>query len=221
MTSTRFALGIMARAPVEGRCKTRLAAAFGPAGAAGLYRAMLLDTLDAFGRVGAARSTIVAAPEDDGPSLLRALAPPGWDVVAQRGADLGARLGGAFAALGAGMDAVALVDSDSPTVDTAPVAAALAQLRGPRRALMGPCDDGGYYLLAMTTFEPAVLEGIAWSTPRVAEQTRQRCRDLGIALDELPVGYDVDWPADVDRLRRELRAEPGRAPRVAAWMETA
>jgi glycosyltransferase A (GT-A) superfamily protein (DUF2064 family) len=84
-------------------------------------------------------------------------------------------------------------------------------LRAPREALMGPCADGGYYLIALTSPETRVFDAIDWSTSRVQEQTRDRCAALGISLRELPAGYDVD---DAEGLAR-LRAEPQRATRVA------
>ena len=208
-------LGIMARAPIAGHCKTRLAAALGDEAAAELYRAMLLDSLDVFGRVGATRLAVMTAPEHDGIAVMRALVPPEWEVVAQEGAGLGARLAHAFRTLGQDADAVVLVDSDSPTVAAAPVAHALARFSGPRRALMGPCDDGGYYLIGLTTQELGILDGITWSTTKVADETRARCAALGLALEELPPAYDVDRPEDLERLRAELAHNPERAPRTA------
>jgi uncharacterized protein len=215
------ALGVMARAPVPGRCKTRLSEAIGARDAADLYRAMLVDSLRLFGRVGASRCTIMAAPEDDGPRVLSGLAPPPWDVVVQEGEGLGARLAHAFRTLGARGEPVLLVDSDSPTVDGTAIAGAVARFRGAGRALMGPCDDGGYYLIGLTTLELGILEGIPWSTSAVAEQTRARCAALGLHLEELPSGYDVDGPEDVARLRAELAAHPERAPATAKFFGVA
>jgi uncharacterized protein len=208
----------MARAPVAGRCKTRLAAAVGPDRAAQIYGAMLLDTLSAFSTVGAARHVVLAAPDDDGVRALQAIAPAPWEVVAQRGEGLGARLACAFLDLGAEGAGVALVSSDSPTVSTAGVRDALSRTHAPRRALVGPCDDGGYYLIGLTSTqdgELGILDAIEWSTPRVLAQTRERCRKLGLVLEELAPGYDVDEPADLDRLRRELGRSPHLAPRTA------
>jgi rSAM/selenodomain-associated transferase 1 len=214
MTTT---IGVMARAPVAGRCKTRLAASVGDAFAAELCRAMLLDTLAAIERVfDLNRLVVMAAPDHGGAPLLRALASPRWEVVAQEGEGLGARLAHAFTTLGAGGNPVALVDSDSPTASWEAARRALARLRGPRRACMGPCTDGGYWLIAMTTIELGILEGIAWSTATVAPETRARCSALGLALEELPVGHDVDGPDDLAWLREELHRHPERAPRTAA-----
>jgi rSAM/selenodomain-associated transferase 1 len=210
----------MARAPIPGRCKTRLATAMGDHHAARLCRGMLLDTLGHVERAWPpeARLVVMAAPEDDGVNAIRALAPSRWEVIAQDGADLGERLSHAFTALSvdAADGAVALVDADSPTAPWAEAAAAVAGLVGPRRACMGPCEDGGYWLLALTTIELRVLAGIAWSTDRVAAQTRERCRELGIALREVGFAYDVDVPSDLERLRAELERHPSLAPHTAA-----
>jgi rSAM/selenodomain-associated transferase 1 len=205
----------MARAPLARHCKTRLAVAVGAEKAAAIYHAMLLDSLDTFSRVGASRCVVMAAPEHDGVAHLRRVVPPSWEVIAQEGEGLGARLAHAFRVLGERGAPVVLTDSDSPTVDGAAIAHALARFAGPRKALMGPCDDGGYYLIGLTTLELGILDGISWSTPEVAAQTRVRCAALRISLEELPLGYDVDGPPDLDRLREELTHLPERAPRTA------
>jgi uncharacterized protein len=212
----RVTLGVMARAPVSGQCKTRLAKVLGAEAAARLYGAMLADSFEAYGRAGADRQVVLAAPEEDGVATLGNLAPSGWEVVGQEGANLGERLARAACALGADGSAVVLVDSDSPTVPIEPVARALQRLAGPRRALLGPCVDGGYYLVGLTTPEPGVFRNIPWSTPGVLAATRARCAELSISLEELPPWYDVDEPADLERFRAELARHPDRAPRCAA-----
>lgn len=212
---SHIALGMMARAPVVGRCKTRLASAIGNERAVRLYEAMVADSCDAFARAGADRLVVMAAPEDDGVARLRAIAPSSWDIVAQVGEGLGERLAHAFRTLGEDGSSVALVDSDSPTVPMAPVAEALARFSGERRALVGPCVDGGYYLIGLTTLDLGVLRDVPWSTPGVLPTTRARCAELRLALEELPEGYDVDDAASFARLCAELREHPDRAPRSA------
>jgi rSAM/selenodomain-associated transferase 1 len=213
-------IAVMARAPVPGRCKTRLAASVGDARAAELCRAMLLDTLAAIEqRFARSRLVVMAAPEHEGPSLLRALAPPRWEIVGQKGEGLGLRLAHAFETLGAGGAPIALVDSDSPTASWESAERALLHLRGTRQVCMGPCTDGGYWLIAMTTIVLGILEGISWSTPTVAAETRARCATLGLTLEELPMGRDIDGPEDLAWLRDELRQHPERAPRTAAMLE--
>src|SRR5437867_3556031 len=99
----------MARAPLAGKCKTRLARAIGEAAAARLYEAMLLDRLDMLSSDGLSalgvpiRRVVLVAPEHDGVAALRRLAPR-WEVIAQRGDDLGARLSNGLLALTGGTD---------------------------------------------------------------------------------------------------------------------
>lgn len=212
-------IGVMARAPVAGRCKTRLARTFGPEEAARVYAAMLADRLAALDALPGARRVIVAAPEDDGVAVLGRIAPLGFQIVAQRGADLGERLASAFQDLIADRGdggLVCLVDSDSPTVSFADLWPALTRPRAARSVVAGPCEDGGYYLIGMTSFERGVLSDIPWSTSGVMPATRDRCAALGLHLDELPEAYDVDEAADLERLERDLHGRPQIAPHTAA-----
>jgi rSAM/selenodomain-associated transferase 1 len=209
-------LGVMARAPVAGRCKTRLVPALGAEGAASLYDAMLRDSLDAYTRVRATRHVVLGAPEENGCAALRALAPSGWEVIPQTGPGLGQRLAAAMTTLGASGDAVVIASSDSPMAPVEALEAARGVLRAPRHVLLGPCTDGGYYLIGVSETQPGVLDGITWSTSAVLTETRARCKSLGLALRELPVTFDVDEPADLGTLEAAVRADPGRAPRVAA-----
>ncbi|GAC1393622.1 MAG: DUF2064 domain-containing protein [Polyangiales bacterium] len=223
MTAT---LAVMARAPVPGRCKTRLAAGLGPVGAAALYRAMLLDSLAALARIPDVRRVVMAAPEDDGVAALGALAREiggDWSIVPQHGEGLGARLLASLTALTtltADGAPVVLLDSDSPTLPVAALSAALPSLGG-THALLGPCDDGGYWALGAPRAEPGLFEGVPWSTAEVAPATRARMRMLEWTWTELPTCFDVDEPGDLERLRAALRADPSCAPRSAAWLERA
>ncbi len=208
-------LAVMARAPTPGSCKTRLSPRLSPQEAATFYQAMLLDTLDALSEVTCGRRVVLAAPEDDGVARLRELVPAAWEVVSQRGADLGERLANGMRDLSLPEKALALVSSDAPTMPIPAVSAALESLGLLPRALLGACDDGGYYLIAMNVLELGVFSGISWSTPIVAEQTRLRLRELALPWDELPIAIDIDTPPDLDRLRAELSRRPGLALRCA------
>jgi rSAM/selenodomain-associated transferase 1 len=207
-------IGVMARAPLPGLCKTRLVPVLGREGAAHLYQAMLLDTLEGVERLGPERMVVLAAPEDDGVSVLRGLISPSWELHPQRGPDLGARLQSAFRDLHCDGALVCLIDSDSPVVRWASLGRALRAPRSARAAIAGPCEDGGYYLIGMTSLELGILDAIPWSTSAVMSATRSRCQALSIALDELPMSWDVDEAADVERLVQELGAEPDLAPRT-------
>lgn len=213
----RLTLAVMARAPVAGRCKTRLGARIGAEAAARLYEAMLLDTLEGLAAV-PARHVLLAAPEDDGVRLLAALAPRGWEVVAQRGDDLGARLANGLRDLEQDRELVCLLSSDSPTLPMGALAVALSDLRcrSSNSVVAGPCEDGGYYLIGMTSMQPRLFESMPWSTSQVMAVTRERCVELGLDLVELTPWFDVDEPSDLERLRADLARDPAVAPRTAA-----
>ena len=213
-------IGVMARAPIAGRCKTRLAKTLGAESAARLYAAMLADRLAAVDALPGALRILLAAPEDDGVAVLRRLAPAGWVILEQRGADLGERLGNAFRDLLGNGGLVCLVDSDSPLVSFAILGPELTKPRGPRTVVAGPCEDGGYYLIGMTSLELGILHEIPWSTPDVMPKTRERCRTLGLHLEELAEAYDVDESADVDRLEHDLRERPELAPETSAALRS-
>ena len=133
---------------------------------------------------------------------------PDFVLLPQRGENFGERL--YFAAVdlfNCGFESVCLIDSDSPTVPAENFAQAVKLLRCPGdRIVLGPCDDGGYYLIGIKKPHQEIFERIDWSTERVLAQTKQRGRELGLEVKLLPAGYDVDDEASLRRLCRELLA---------------
>jgi glycosyltransferase A (GT-A) superfamily protein (DUF2064 family) len=95
--------------------------------------------------------------------------------------------------LARGHDAACVLSSDGPTLPTERLVEAASLLLAPgRRAVLGPAEDGGYYLLGVRTAHPGLFADIAWSTASVAEETRARARSLSLPLVELAPWYDVD-----------------------------
>src|SRR5439155_1035088 len=107
-----------------------------------------------------------------------------------------------------GFASVCLINSDSPTVpaETFTQAADLLRLPGDR-IVLGPCDDGGYYLIGFKKLHREIFERIDWSTEHVLDQTLQRAADIGAEVKLLPAGYDVDDRATLERLCSELLGE--------------
>lgn len=133
------------------------------------------------------------------------------DAVRQRGRDLGARLHAALAEAAADHPrGVAAVGSDHPGLPLARVRQAFARLDDGADAVLGPAGDGGYYLVALAAgaVDERLFADVPWSTPGVLAVTEARCRELGLRLDLLPAGDDVDEPADLERLAAAL-AEGG------------
>jgi hypothetical protein len=117
---------------------------------------------------------------------------------------------------------VCLIGSDSPTVPTKNFAQAVRLLqRAGDRVVLGPCEDGGYYLIGLKKPHKELFERIDWSTERVLAQTRQRAREIGLEVKLLPGGYDVDDSASLRRLCKELlsgKQSDSVAPRTRKFL---
>jgi glycosyltransferase A (GT-A) superfamily protein (DUF2064 family) len=87
--------------------------------------------------------------------------------------------------------------------------------------VLGPSDDGGYYLIGLKQNHRQVFERIDWSTERVLEQTKQRARELSLEVNLLSTGYDVDDAATLHRLCDELlsdKSERDLAPNTRQFL---
>jgi Uncharacterized protein conserved in bacteria (DUF2064) len=108
-----------------------------------------------------------------------------------------------------GHESAVMLNADSPTLPTELlVRTAVALASEGDRIVLGPADDGGYYLLGMNAAHAHLLADIPWSTHRVAETTRNRAAELGLAVVELPSWYDVDNPESLRRLVGETLDPP-------------
>jgi uncharacterized protein len=108
--------------------------------------------------------------------------------------------------LGRGHGAAVVLNSDSPTLPTALLIETAELLAQPGdRAVLGPSNDGGYYLLGLKTAHRRLFEDIAWSTEHVAAQTLERATEIGLEVHRLPLWYDVDDVEGLRRLHGELR----------------
>ena len=124
----------------------------------------------------------------------------------QMGDGLSARLTCLFQhLLGLGHDGVIATDSDSPTLPTEHLQSAVDRLAEPGADLvLGPSDDGGYYLIGLRRGYSALFDEIPWSTPQVYDETLRRAEALGVRVTALPRWYDVDTPVEFERLRAEI-----------------
>ena len=208
---------MIAKAPRPGRSKTRLVPPLDAAGAAALSAAFLRDVTENIAL--AARSVpfagyVAYAPTGE-EALFEGVLAPGTALMLADGSPpvpagvngLGRSLLHATRTLlAAGHGAACLLNADSPTLPTHFLRDAGAALATPgERAVLGPAEDGGYYLLGLKAAHAHLFQDIDWSTERVAEQTRARARALGLELVELPPWYDVDDTASLRRLAGEIQ----------------
>jgi rSAM/selenodomain-associated transferase 1 len=204
------ALIVVAKEPRPGNSKTRLVPPLSPQEAALLYSCMLTDTLGVMMDVDGVDRVLAYTPQE-AQQYFRDVLPPGFELTAQRGDSLGERLDHVLCThLEAGYGQAVVMDSDSPTLPPDYVQQAFQQLdRADVDVVLGPTEDGGYYLIGLKRPCAALFE-VVMSTPTVLQETLELARAQGLRAACLPVWYDVDTPEDLERLRRELEALPER-----------
>ncbi len=203
-----IALVLMAKEPVAGFVKTRLVPPLDPGGARALAEAMLLDSIARLASFGDCDRWIAYAPEAARAYFERVTFSE-LSIMPQSGGDLGCRMR-AIVEARAGVDrgGVIVIGSDLPTLPAAYVQSAVESLRDGSNLVLGPTEDGGYYLIGLARPASGLFEAIAWSTPRVLEQTLERARSTGLEPDLLPSWYDVDDLVGLARLRADLARTP-------------
>jgi hypothetical protein len=177
----------------------------GPEGAAELYRCFLLDTLEAL-REAPAEIIVAAAERDDVEPLSASLTAHQVtaEMIVQSGADLGERIANAVRyALAQGHLAALVIGTDAPDLPAHLIGRAL-DLSASNDLVLGPCADGGYYLVGLRAVIPSLFRGIEWSTETVLSETLGRAKDLGLAVALLEPWHDIDTPADLLLLRERL-----------------
>ncbi len=211
-TVRSVAVAIMAKAPRAGDVKTRLCPPLSPVAAAVLYRCFLLDKIEQVRALKDARPVVAYTP-DEARAEFETLA-PGFALIRQHGVDLGARLLASLSALlGDGHTGAIAIDSDTPTLPTTLLQQAVDRLADPRvDVVLGPTDDGGYYLIGMRAAHSDLFEAMEWSTPRVLGETLRRATTAGLRVVCLPPWFDVDTPDDLARLRDAVVRQHGHAP---------
>lgn len=186
---------VMTRIPEAGRVKTRLIPALGADGAAAVHDALLRYTLG-IARDSGLPTQVWFTGCDEFPV---ADLPEGAFATHRRQGtgDLGDRLTQAVAeACGDEASSAIVIGTDCPGLSCELLAEA-ARGVADHDVVMGPAEDGGYYLIGLRRPEARLFAGIDWGTERVLAQTLEKCRGLGLSVLQLPVRGDVDEPEDL------------------------
>ncbi len=210
-------LVIMAKAPRPGAVKTRLASRRSPTAVTALYCCLLEDTL-ALARSLRSVKVAIMCPDSDVNELAQ-LAGSGVSVVAQKGEGLAAGLTSVFANFAAsGRHRVVAFNSDSPHLPRSVLEDAFESLTA-HDVVVGPTHDGGYYLVGAKASHPTLFAGDAMGTSSARERLLSSARALELSVGLADSFYDIDVVDDLNRLAEELRLDPARAPRTAAWLK--
>ena len=218
----RRILIVVAKAPSRGQTKTRLGALIALDAAADFYRCLLGDVLDIARRVCDHIDGVTPAigywPQ--GSESVFAEIAPEFELILQQGAALGDRLHHVMMqAFAKGYDQVAVMSSDTPFVDPRALAAGFAALSDGADVALGPCDDGGYYVLHLRAPHPELLLPIQMSTPNVAADTLRAAADAGLRVTQLQPTTDIDTLDDIQHLLDTSADWPAQtATRTRQWL---
>lgn len=221
-------IAILAKAPLAGFAKTRLAPALGAVGAAALAESLLEHAVAQAVAAGLGPLALWTTPDTTHPAFVRLRGRHGLDLVAQGEGDLGTRMARVFEqTLAAGAAPLLLMGTDAPALDAAMLRRAAAAL-DTHDAVFVPALDGGYALVGLRAWGPgprSLFPGIAWSTPQVMAETRSRLVAARLRHAELPAVADIDEPADLGHLPAGWPAHaavtmPDRSRRFPAMTDT-
>ncbi len=211
MKHPRARVLVMSKAPVPGKVKTRLIPLLGADAAADCYRTLLGKILDSICTASLCPVELWCAPHmqhaffsqcRDRYSLVLASQSPG---------DLGRRMSHAVEQALQRADSVVVIGADCPSLTPGDVDTALQMLAGGTDVVLGPAEDGGYYLVGMHTHHPRLFESIPWGSADVLARTEQRLEELGLSYRKLATRPDLDTPADYAAWRT-TREKCSRAP---------
>ena len=227
-TYSKRAIVVFGKFPRPGYVKTRLSPPLSPEMACDLYRAFLLDVLDIVDHVVTTSDVLIrryfvcAMSGDDIRHDVEQLLPPGWLLLDERGKNLGECINAACDDINA--DTIVVLGSDSPTMPPQRIIEAFATIEKETQPeakpfVLGPTEDGGYYLVAMSRVRPALFANVIWSTTEVLNKTRHNALQAGIPLIELAEGYDIDRVTDFKRALDD--AKKAGASRTAKAIQSA
>jgi len=191
------AIGILAKAPLPGFAKTRLAPVLGADGAAKLQARFIERAVTTAQSAAIGPVTLWVAPAHPAFQTISALF--GVALAEQPDGDLGTRM---LAAIAAANGPAIVIGTDCPALTPAHLHAAAHALADGVDVVIVPVEDGGYGLIGMQRPQPELFADMRWSTASVMVETRRRLTRLGLSWREPARLWDVDVPADLERLSR-------------------
>jgi len=190
---------VFTRYPEPGKTKTRLIPALGTQGAADLQRQMTEHTLSRCREL-QSWHPICLEVRFEGGNLTLMQDWLGFDLVyqPQGSGDLGDRMARSLSsAINVGIDRVVIIGTDCPGLNAQLMAQAFQQLHQAHDLVLGPALDGGYYLIGLSRFIPALFTKINWGTAEVLQKTVETAEHLNLSVAYLTPLADVDRPEDL------------------------
>ena len=187
---------LLTKAPEPGKVKTRLAAFLGADAAAGLYEKLLHDCLEMGVAADLCPVEIWCSPSTDHVFFQRCRERYCTDLHLQIQGDIGQRMSHAIMSALRRAEYAVLIGADCPALTADDLEAAFSALKQGADVVLGPAEDGGYYLIGMRNHHPGLFANIPWSTHEVLAATEMHLRAQGLNWRLLPVHRDIDTAED-------------------------
>jgi rSAM/selenodomain-associated transferase 1 len=203
----RNELIMLSRFPEPGKVKTRLCSVLSESEAASVHEACVRESISRFGKLSGITFLAAVTPDDQLSRFGRLFDLPTSLLLPQGVGELGERLSNLTkGAVERGANRVILLGSDSPTLPISHLLEGFERLDD-YDVTLGPCQDGGYYLLGTSILVPALFEDISWGTDKVAAQTKRNAEANGLSLHELGDWYDIDRPEELSLAAVDLASD--------------
>jgi len=220
--SKKRALVVFAKAPIPGTVKTRLCPPLSPEQATALHSSFVMDAIERIKKVAGALKAdrfLACDPSTDHPFFTALRSHHGVQLLQQRGTDLGERMEGTMQELfHRRYSSVVITGCDIPTLPAGEISRAFKVL-DTQDCVLGPCPDGGYYLIGLRRPYPALFAGIPWGTSEVFGLTKDKAATLNLTLGLTTPWSDIDTPDDLRSLLNNKNTK-AMSQRTARLLQT-
>jgi rSAM/selenodomain-associated transferase 1 len=187
---------VLSKAPDPGQVKTRLIPLLGESGAAGLYEGLLRSTLEMAVNSDLCPVDLWCSPTMAHPFFQQCRQQYGVELNQQTEGDIGCRMSHALEYASRSSRLLVLIGADCPALSADDLEEAFDLLDRGTEVVLGPAEDGGYYLVGMSGLYSFVFGEVPWSTPTVLDLTKTRLKSQQVKWQCLTVHRDLDTPDD-------------------------
>lgn len=197
---------VFAKLPEPGKVKTRLAQDLGEQRAAEIYSDIARDIISRVSESSTYETLIYFDPPDKKNEITLWLKECTYieseRLIPQEGGSLGERILSAFESIfSSGAKSAVIIGTDCTDVNANMIEESFQELRE-YDAVLGPAQDGGYYLLGLNSLIPELFQEIGWSTEYVLEQTISRLNKLGLNYKLRETLRDIDNLNDLNSVSK-------------------
>tara|TARA_B100000401_G_C52559872_1_gene602755 strand:- start:57 stop:671 length:615 start_codon:yes stop_codon:yes gene_type:complete len=192
MSAQKKHLLLFAKRPVPGEVKSRLANSIGEYAAAQIYSQLLFRNIREISKLRTIDRWILSSNKSDEPWFYNKIKNLGWQTSYQSEGDIGERMLEALTRFSKQGASTVVVGSDIADLSFKDIEHAFQFLEGRNTCVLGPSDDGGYWLIGFNSVVPSVFDDIPWSTMFVLKHTLKKIKQAKLKLKMLPVRTDID-----------------------------